>query len=135
MATALKRNVENLEANENHVCQLAGKLRDGIRSICPQAVFNGHRRDHLPGIVSVAIPGHPAEGMLHILDMKGIAVSVGAACNSKVTAISHVLKAIGLSDELASCTLRISLGPDNSAKDVETILNAFRIIKRTDGSS
>ena len=135
MATALKRNVENLEANENHVCQLAGKLRDGIRSICPQAVFNGHRRDHLPGIVSVAIPGHPAEGMLHILDMKGIAVSVGAACNSKVTTISHVLKAIGLSDELASCTLRISFGPDNSAKDVETILNAFRIIKRTDGSS
>lgn len=135
MSMALKRNVENLAANELHVRQLADKLRDGILSICPQAVFSGHRRDRLPGIVSVAIPGHPAEGMLHILDMKGIAVSVGAACNSKVTAISHVLKAIGLSDELASCTLRISFGPDNSAKDVETILNAFRIIKRTDGSS
>ncbi len=135
MATALKRNVENLEANENHVRQLAEQRREGIRLLCPQAVFHGHLRDHLPGIVSVAIPGHPAEGMLHILDMKGIAVSAGAACNSKVTKVSHVLKAIGLSDELASCTLRISFGPDNSAKNVETILNAFRIIKRTDWSS
>ena len=129
MATALKRNVENLAANEAHVRQLADELRNGIRSICSQAVFHGHRRDNLPGIVSVAIPSHPAEGMLHILDMKGIAVSVGAACNSKVTKVSHVLKAIGLSDELSSCSLRISFGSDNSAKDVETILNAFRLIK------
>ena len=45
-----------------------------------------------------------------------------------MTEVSHVLKAIGLTDELASCTLRISFGPDNSAKDVETILDAFRII-------
>ena len=90
MAAALKHNVENLEANENHVRQLAERLREGIRSVCPQAVFHGHHRDRLPGIVSVAIPGHPAEGMLHIFDMKGIAVSAGAACNSKVTKVwSH----------------------------------------------
>ncbi len=85
MAVALKHNVECLEVRENHVRQLADKLRDGIRSVCPEVVFHGHHRDRLQGIVSVAIPGHPAEGMLHIFDMKGIAVSAGAACNSKVT--------------------------------------------------
>ena len=127
MAAALKHNVEHLEANENHVRQLADRLRDGIRSICPQAVFNGHGRDRLPGIVSIAIPGHPAEGMLHILDMKGIAVSVGAACNSKVTTVSHVLKAIGLSDEVAACTLRISIGPENTDEDVDAILAALTL--------
>lgn len=82
----------------------------------------------MPGFPAFAIPGHPAEGMLHILDMKGVAVSAGAACNSKVTKISHVLKAIGLSGELASCTLRISLGPENTGEDVERILSVFRII-------
>lgn len=69
--------------------------------------------------------------MLHIFDLKGIAVSAGAACNSKETKVSHVLKAIGLSNELASCTLRISLGWENSERDVERILDAFRIIKKT----
>jgi cysteine desulfurase len=131
MAAALKHNMENLADNELHVRQLADKLRDGIRSICPQAVFNGHRRVHLPGIINVAIPGHPAEGMLHILDMKGIAVSVGAACNSKVTTISHVLKAIGLSDEVAACTLRISLGPENTDDEVERILSVFKVFVKT----
>ncbi len=131
MAMALKHNVENLAANETHVRQLAHKLRDGIRSICPQSVFHGHHRDHLPGIVSVAILGHPAEGMLHILDMKGIAVSVGAACNSKVTTISHVLKAIGLSDEVAASTIRISLGPENTDDDVERILSVLKMFVKT----
>lgn len=96
MAAALKHNVENLEANENHVRKLAERLWEGIRSVCPEAVFHGHHRDRLPGIVSVAIPGHPAEGMLHIFDMKGIAVSAGAASNSKVTKVwSHPVSRAG----------------------------------------
>ena len=101
--------------------------------IFPTAVFQGPEkpRDRIPGFVSVTIPGHPAEGMLHIFDMKGIAVSAGAACNSKETKVSHVLKAIGLSDEAARCTLRISLGPENTAADVERILSVFRTIKKT----
>lgn len=131
MAAALKHNVENLETNENHVRQLADLLRDGIRSVCPQAVFHGHHRDRLPGIVSVAFPGHPAEGMLHIFDLKGIAVSAGAACNSQSSELSHVLKAIGLSDDEAHCTLRISFGPQNTEGDVKRILSVLKIILKS----
>ena len=63
--------------------------------------------------------------------MKGIAVSAGAACNSKVTKVSHVLKAIGLSDEVAACTLRISLGPENTDVDVERILSVLKVLVKT----
>ncbi len=131
MATALEHNVKRMEANGNHVRRLVNQLRDGIRSVFPQAVFNGHFRERLPGIVSITIPGHSAEGMLHILDMKDIAVSTGAACNSKETKASHILKAIGLSDELAASTLRISLGPENTENDIQQILSAFQIIRRS----
>ena len=68
--------------------------------------------------------------MLHVFDLKGIAVSAGAACNSKETKVSHVLKTIGLPDELATCTLRISLGWENSERDVERILDVFRLIRK-----
>ncbi len=56
---------------------------------------------------------------MHILDLKGIAVSTGAACNSKDTEISHVLKAMNLPVELAKGTLRISFGKNNTLPEDE----------------
>ena len=58
---------------------------------------------------------------MHILDLKGIAVSTGAACNSKDTEISHVLKAMNYPDNLAKGTLRISFGKYNSVDDAENL--------------
>ena len=137
MATALRSAQEWLEddkADEQLEC-LSEDLCTGISRIFPDAVFNGRTLgQYLSGFVSVSIPGHPAEGMLHLFDLKGIAISAGAACNSKETKVSHALKAIGLSDELASCTLRISLGCENSERDVERILDAFRLVRKTSGS-
>ncbi len=134
MATALHSACEWLEDDEadEQLDYLSDGICDGIKKLFPDAVFHGRNGAlRLSGFVSVSIPGHSAEGMLHIFDLKGIAVSAGAACNSKETKVSHVLKAIGLSNELASCTLRISLGWENSERDVERILDVFRIIKKT----
>ena len=133
MATALRSACEWLEDDEaeEQLDYLTEDLCDGIRYIFPEAVFHGKDACHqLSGFVSVAIPGHSAEGMLHIFDMKGIAISAGAACNSKKTEVSHVLKAIGLPSELAVSTLRISLSAENSGKDVNRILDVFRVIKK-----
>ena len=134
MAAALCSSCEWLEDDEadEQLSYLSDDLCAGIVRIFPDAVFHGRvPGSQLSGFVSVSIPGHPAEGMLHVFDMKGIAVSSGAACNSKETKVSHVLKAIGLSNELASCTLRISLGPENTEKDVTRILDVFRLIRKT----
>lgn len=137
MAAALRSAQEWLEDDEadEQLEYLSEDLCAGISRLFPDAVFNGRTLgQYLPGFVSVSIPGHSAEGMLHIFDLKGIAVSAGAACNSKETNVSHVLRAIGLSDELATCTLRISLGWENSERDVERILDAFRLVRKTSGS-
>ena len=137
MAIALRSAQEWLENDEagEQLERLSEDLCSGISRLFPDAGFNGRTLgQNLPGFVSVSIPGHSAEGMLHIFDLKGIAVSAGAACNSKETKVSHALKAIGLSDELASCTLRISLGWENSERDVERILDAFRLVRKTSGS-
>ena len=134
MATALRSSCDWLEDDESdeQLSYLSDDLCAGIVLIFPDAAFHGRvPGSQLSGFVSVSIPGHPAEGMLHVFDLKGIAVSAGAACNSKETEVSHVLKAIGLSNELASCTLRISLGPENTEKDVTRILDVFRLIRKT----
>ena len=134
MAAALRVSCDRMAEESVRLHRLAAMLAAGLCGMFPDAGILGPEKpkDRVPGFISVSIPGHSAEGMLHIFDLKGVAISAGAACNSKETNVSHVLKAIGLSDELASCTLRISLGWENSERDVERILDAFRVIKKTE---
>ena len=79
----------------------------------------------MPGFVSVALPGRSGEGLVHVLDLKGIAISAGAACDSRNTQVSHVLKAIRLPARLAKGTVRISLGAENTVGDVDRITSAL----------
>ena len=131
MAAALEMHCKYLDIDKKHLDCLTRQLRDGIIKLVPDAKFWGEAAaNRLPGFMSVALPGHEAEGVLHILDMKGIAVSSGAACDSKNTQISHVLKAIGVPKSLAKCTLRITLGAENNEEDVKAILTALKAIVR-----
>ena len=129
MAAALKENCDNMERNAEYLNQLRDRLAMGIESIVPDVYFPGSRiADQLPGFLSVTIHDYPAEGLMHILDLKGIAVSTGAACDSQNTQISHVLKAIHMPAKLAKCTLRISLGIENTPEDVDSILKAIKSV-------
>ena len=67
-----------------------------------------------------------AEGLLHILDLKSIAVSTGAACNARETVISHVLSAIQLPVAHATGTIRISFSKDNAEAEA-TALASFLV--------
>lgn len=128
MATALMMNCERMEENTEHLENLTARLRDGIDRIFPDAIYLGDGvAGQLPGFTSVSFPGHPAEGLLHMLDLKGIAVSTGAACDSKNTKISHVLKAINATNDIALSTIRITLGWGNTEADVKAILAALRV--------
>lgn len=128
MATALMMSCERMEENTEHLENLTARLRDGIDRIFPDAIYLGDGvAGQLPGFTSVSFPGHPAEGLLHMLDLKGIAVSTGAACDSKNTKISHVLKAINATNDIALSTIRITLGWGNTEADVKAILAALRV--------
>ena len=72
--------------------------------------------------------GYSGEAILHRLDLMGICVSTGSACNSQETQISHVLQAIGLKPELAKGTIRLSFGRNNSENDVDIIIESLRRI-------
>ena len=132
MATALQMNCERMEENAKRLRVLTVRLRGGINEICDNVVFPGEG-EQLPGFTSVAFPGHSGEGLMHMLDLKGIAVSTGAACDSKNTQISHVLKAIGLSAEVAKSTIRISFGLNNALSDVDAVLAALKAILNPSG--
>lgn len=82
----------------------------------------------MPGLISLSFPGADGEAILHRLDLLGICISTGSACNSQNTEISHVLKAINLDDEYAKGTIRISLGKYNTMEDVEKIVNGLKKI-------
>jgi cysteine desulfurase len=73
----------------------------------------------------LSFPGHSGESILHRLDLQGICISTGSACNSKDTVVSHVLKAIGLPDDIAQSTVRISLGKYNSEDEIISIVESL----------
>lgn len=124
MAVALKNNRDALEENVKHVRELESMLVDMLDSTSIQYTRNGGA-DILPGLVSLSFPGADGEAVLHRLDLRGICVSTGSACNSKSTDVSHVLQAIRLEDSYAKGTIRISLGKANTEDDVEAIFKAL----------
>ena len=92
----------------------------------PDAVFPGVGAPRqLLGFVSIALPGRSGDGLVHILDFKGIAVSADVACDSRNTQVPHVLKAIRLPVGQTKCVIRISLGAENTLEDVRRIVDAM----------
>ena len=73
----------------------------------------------------MSFPNRDGEVLLHLLDLKGICVSTGAACNSRSTEVSHVLRAIGLPYDVAKGTLRVTFGHGNTVHDAEAIANTL----------
>ena len=124
MATALQENVERIDTTSRHLTELEQIIVGCLSSANVTFRRNG-AREHIPGNISLSFPGASGEMLLHRLDLMGISVSTGSACDSQNTQISHVLKAISLQDELAKGTIRISLGRDNSEYDVKKIASAI----------
>ena len=84
----------------------------------------------IPGNLSLSFPGFEGEAILHRLDLMGIQISTGSACDSVNTQISHVLQAIRVDEKVAMGTIRISLGKENTVEDVISISKALsKIIK------
>lgn len=128
MAAALKENCDNIEQNADYLDRLKIHLVEGISRLSEDVYFPGAKLgNQLPGFVSVSFPGHSAEGIVYVLDLKGVAISAGAACDSKNTQISHVLRAINLPRKYAEGTVRITFGLENCEEDVRMILNAFKV--------
>jgi cysteine desulfurase len=77
----------------------------------------------LPNTLNLRVPGCAGESLLVLLDLAGVAVSLGSACAAGAPEPSHVLRAIGLDEEAARCGLRLSLGPDTTSAEVDAVVD------------
>ncbi len=86
---------------------------------------NGRQAPRVPNTASIYFDAIEGEALVIALDLKGVAVSTGAACSSGAVEPSHVLTAMGLSNDRARASLRFSLGKHNTAEDVEFLLSVL----------
>lgn len=121
MAAALKENVDMLEENMKKLSALDCLFINKLKTCKTDYLINGGD-NRISGNISVSFKGLDGEAILHRMDLKGIEIATGSACDSRDTQISHVLTAIGLSKEYARGTVRISLGVDNTEEEVDVIV-------------
>jgi cysteine desulfurase len=103
------------------VRKLKQALIEVIKKNVSDAWVNGDQANSLPGIVSITFPRSDSEGLLLLLDSEGIACSTGSACSAGVQRPSHVLLAMGLSENETTSTLRFSLSHSNTIAEIEKL--------------
>lgn len=118
--------VDALLADAGRIRALKGQLLQRLKEIKPDYVVNSPETDCLPNTLSVTFPGVDNAGLMGMLDYRGIAVSAGSACSTGEDTPSHVLKAIGVSDQAARETIRISLGHGTSSSDIRYVTRVIR---------
>ena len=101
------------------------RLIDGVLERIPFTRLNGPRENRLPNNASFCFEFVEGEGLLLMLDMKGIAGASGSACTSGSLDPSHVLLALGLSHEIAHGSLRLTLGTDTTQQEIDTVLEVL----------
>ncbi len=112
-------------ARVGDIARLRDELEQGALAVAPDAVVLSARVARLPNTTCLAVPGVKAETLVIGLDLAGIAVSAGSACSSGKVEASHVLGAMGISDELARGAIRLSLGFASDRHDINSFLKAF----------
>jgi cysteine desulfurase len=104
---------------------LRDKLIKGLVEKIDHIRLNGHPTRRLPNNVNVSVDFVEGESMILNLDLEGICASTGSACSSASLEPSHVLLALGVPSEQAHCSLRFTLGRENTEADVERVLEVL----------
>ncbi len=106
------------------------ELEERLTTLSPESRVFGQAAPRLPNTSCISMPSVPAETQLMALDLAGVAVSSGSACSSGKVQASHVLNAMGVSDDAANSALRISLGWSSKAEDVDALVGAWSNLYR-----
>ena len=106
-------------ANAERIRELRDLLIRRIRGAVPDVKLNGHPERRLPNNCHFSFAGVESEALLLRLDLAGIAASGGSACTSGSMEPSHVLKATGLEEELMKGSIRLTLGRETTAEEIE----------------
>ena len=110
------------------VAELREAMENEIGNAAPDAVVFAGETERLPNTSCFAVPGMQAETLVIALDLAGVAVSAGSACSSGKVGRSHVLEAMGVVPDLGKEAIRVSLGWNTMAADVERFLGAWKAV-------
>ena len=124
MSIALKKSCDEMEKVNKKLLALDEAFNDVLLKSKIDFIRNGSN-NHVPGNINLSIRRTSGEMLLHRLDLMGICISTGSACDSVNTEVSHVIKAIGVPSEYSEGTIRISFGRDNTEEDAVTIAKAI----------
>lgn len=123
-AAALKEAVQEQDASFNRLRRLQEKIEHNL----PSAIVYGQASPRVAHVVCLSMPSVPSHLQLIAFDLKGIAVSAGAACSSGTMKESHVLKAMGVPPSQAQCAIRISMGWKTQDNEIDTFIDAWQDI-------
>jgi cysteine desulfurase len=132
-AEAMKLATENIPGKRENMLHLRQRMIEVFTDELGYDGFvvNGHPVDYSPRILNVSFPGTETDTMLMNMDIEGIAVASGSACNSGSHEISHVLKAMNLPASVANSAIRFSFGLGTSLERVEFAASkTSKIVKR-----
>lgn len=122
MAAALEDTVWHMEERNAHIQYLRDRLLERLLRV-PGAYLNGSLENRVPGNINIRFDGVSGARLVTLCSLYGIYISSGSACNEGVSEPSHVLKAIGLSDEEALSSIRITIGYTNTESEIDTAVN------------
>ena len=121
--------VESAVKGQQEYAARVGELRDllvrRVQAAVPDVIYNGDPEQRLPGNAHFSFPGCEGDALLLLLDAQGIACSTGSACSAGVAQPSHVLQAMGATDDRARSSLRFSLGHTSVPEDVDALIAAL----------
>ena len=128
LGKAISEAVREREQNAARTAALRNRLAEGILSAVPDSYLNGAKDGRLPNNCSIRFGRIDGEALLLRLDLAGIAASSGSACTAGSQEISHVLRAIGLTEEEAKGSLRLTVGPENTETEIDETIRTVREI-------
>jgi cysteine desulfurase len=111
-----------------HLSALRDDMERRLLAVCPTARVFGKGAKRLPNTTQISMPGVAAETQVIALDLDGVAVSAGSACSSGRVETPRVLTAMGVDETMAKCAIRISLGWNSTAEDVDRLVAAWRAL-------
>lgn len=132
-AKAVEIAVTGLSERQQNMKRLRNTLLETLDTLIGRESYslNGNSEHFLPSILNLSFPGAGTDVMLMNLDMEGIAAASGSACTSGSLEISHVLKAMGLPQNILESAIRFSIGLGNTTEEIEYVAQKVEtILKR-----
>lgn len=118
-AEALTIAQENRKTETHRLAGLRDQLQRSLEAALPDVVVNGSAKRRLPNFLHISVPGLDGERAVFALDQAGVMVATGSACAANKGLRSHVLTAVGMSDELADGSVRMTLGRQTTPEDID----------------